>query len=131
MNRVILMGRLTRDPDVRTTMTGKMYARMTLAVDRQVKRDAPQGTPTADFINLLAWDKRAQFASDYLKKGTRILVAGRLQTGTYTDKEGIKRYSVEVVLSDIEFADSKKNAGVDTSVLGTLGNIVNDSEIPL
>ena len=103
MNRVFLCGRLTKDPDVRQTQSGKTFARMTLAVDRLKAKD---GTRQADFISLIAWEKSAEFADKYLTKGQRILVEGRIQTGSY-EKDGEKRYTTDVVCERIEFADSK------------------------
>ena len=103
MNKVVLMGRLARDPDVQTTSTGKLRARFTLAVDRMKSKD---GTRQADFISLIAWEKSAEFAEKYLFKGTKILVEGRLQTGSY-EKDGQTHYTTDVVCERIEFAESK------------------------
>ena len=102
MNEVILSGRLTGDPDVRTTPTGKTVASYTLAVDR---RGAEQ---KADFIHCQAWEKRAEFAEKYLHKGTKIIVTGRIQTGDYTDKNGKKVYTTDVIVENHEFCESKK-----------------------
>jgi single-strand DNA-binding protein len=114
MNKVILMGRLTRDPEVRYT-TGEnnlAIARYTLAVDRRFKRD---GEATADFITCVAFGKSAEFAERYFRQGIKIAVSGRIQTGSYTNKEGQKVYTTEVVVEDQEFAESKaaseQNAG--------------------
>ncbi|MGN0940427.1 MAG: single-stranded DNA-binding protein [Selenomonadaceae bacterium] len=112
MNKVILMGRLARDPDVRSTQSGRTYARMTIAVDRRMSRNAAPGQQTADFINLVAWEQRAEFAGNYLHKGTKIVVEGRLQARSYDAQDGTKRYVTEVVVDNIEFAESKKS---DTS----------------
>ena len=108
MNKVILMGRLTRDPDVRYTSGDKpmALARYTLAVDRRFKRD---GEATADFIGCVAFGRSAEFAEKYLRQGMRIVVAGRIQTGSYTNKEGVKVYTTDVVVEDQEFAESKKD----------------------
>lgn len=103
MNRVILSGNLTRDPEVRYTQNGKAYARMGLAVNRPYSKDA------VDFFNLLAWDKTAEFCGKYLKKGSRILVEGRMQTNSY-EKDGVKYNGVEIIVENIEFAGSKKDA---------------------
>lgn len=111
MNKVILMGRLARDPDVRTTQSGKSVARMTIAADRRMGRNAESGQPTADFLNLVAWERLAEFAGNYLHKGSKILVEGRLQSRSYEAQDGSKRYVTEVNVSDIEFAESKSNAG--------------------
>lgn len=107
MNKVILMGRLTRDPDVRYSSDGKPNARLTLAVDR---RFAKEGQQTADFIGCVAFGKVAEFVQKYLHQGTKITVAGRIQTGNYTGRDGKKVYTTDVVLDEIEFAESK-NAG--------------------
>lgn len=110
MNKVILMGRLTRDPDVRYSTGEKQMtiARYTLAVDRRFKRD---GEPDADFIGCVAFGKTAEFAEKYLKQGTKVVVTGRIQTGSYTNKDGVKVYTTDVVVEDCEFAESKNAAG--------------------
>ncbi len=107
MNKVILMGRLTRDPDVRYTPgdNGSAYARYTLAVDRRGR--SQDGQPTADFINCVAFGKSAEFAEKYLHRGTKIAVTGRIQTGSYTNKEGQKVYTTDVVVEEQEFAESR------------------------
>ena len=108
MNKVILMGRLARDPDVRTTPSGLQVARMTIAVDRRISRAKAQaGQQTADFISLVAWDRTAEFAGQYLAKGRQILVEGRIQTGSYEAQDGTKKYTTDVVAERIEFADSR------------------------
>lgn len=112
MNKVILMGRLTRDPDVRysNTSTGEQMsiARYTLAVDRRfVRRNAGDNQQTADFIQCVAFSRQAEFAEKYLKQGTKIAITGRIQTGSYTNKEGQKVYTTEVVVDEQEFAESK------------------------
>ena len=109
MNKVILMGRLTRDPDVRYS-AGKnstAVARYTLAVDRRFHRD---GDATADFIGCVAFGRQAEFAEKYLRQGTKIAITGRIQTGSYTNREGQKVYTTDVVVEEQEFAESK-NAG--------------------
>ena len=115
MNKVILMGRLTRDPDVRYSAgTGdqqQAYARYTLAVDRRVRRDNNDpNAQTADFISCVAFGRSAQFAEQYLRKGTKIAVTGRIQTGKYTNREGQTVYTTDVVVEDQEFAESKASA---------------------
>ena len=109
MNKAILMGRLTRDPDVRYSQgeNPMAIARYTLAVDRRFKRDGEQ---SADFINCLAFGKSAEFAEKYFKQGTKIAVSGRIQTGSYTNREGVKVYTTEVVIEEQEFAESKAAA---------------------
>ncbi len=108
MNKVILMGRLTRDPDVRVS-TGERsmsIARYTLAVDRRARR-SDSGEQTADFISCVAFDRAAEFAEKYLHQGTKVVVTGRIQTGSYTNKDGQKVYTTDVVVEDQEFAESK------------------------
>ena len=105
MNKVILLGRLARDPDGDTTQSGKRKVRMTIAVDRPKGKD---GTQKADFISLVAWEKTAEFAERYLSKGQRVLIEGKIQTGSY-EKNGEKRYTTDVNVDRIEFADSKKD----------------------
>ena len=109
MNKAILMGRLTRDPDVRYSQGENpiAIARYTLAVDRRFKRDGEQ---SADFINCLAFGRSAEFAEKYFKQGTKIAVSGRIQTGSYTNREGVKVYTTEVVIEEQEFAESKAAA---------------------
>lgn len=106
MNKVILMGRLTRDAEIRSSQGGNptTIARYTLAVDRRFKRDGDQ---TADFINCIAFGKNAEFAEKYFHKGIKVVVTGRIQTGSYTNKDGQKVYTTDVVVEDQEFAESK------------------------
>ena len=106
MNKVVLMGRLTRDPDVRYSQgeTPLAIARYTLAVDRRFKRNGEQD---ADFINCVAFGRTAEFAEKYLKQGTKMVVSGRIQTGSYTNKDGQRVYTTDVVVEDQEFAESK------------------------
>lgn len=106
MNKVILVGRLTRDPEVRYTQGENQtaIARYTLAVDRRFKRD---GEPTADFINCVVFGKSAEFAEKYFRQGLRVAISGRITTGSYTNKDGIKVYTTEVTVEDQEFAESK------------------------
>ena len=108
MNKVILIGRIVRDPEVRyggANNTGAV-ARYTLAVDRKYKKDGEQ---TADFINCVAFGKLAEFAEKYLKKGIKIAVAGRIQTGSYKNKDGNTVYTTDVVVEEQEFCESKSN----------------------
>lgn len=108
MNKVILMGRLARDPDVRTTQSGRQVARMTIAVDRRISRANVQpGQPTADFINLVAWERTAEFANHYLNKGSQILVEGRIQTRSYEAQDGSKRYVTEIIAENVEALGSR------------------------
>ena len=105
MNKVILMGRLTRDPETRNT-NGLAITRYTLAVDRRYKDE--NGETGADFLNIVAFGKAAEFADKYFKKGTKVLVSGRIQTGSYTNKDGNKVYTTDIVVEEQEFAESKK-----------------------
>ena len=110
MNKVILMGRLTRDPEVRYSQgeTPLAIARYSLAVDRRNARGNNGGDEqTADFINCVAFGRAGEFAEKYFRKGTKIAVSGRIQTGSYTNKDGVKVYTTEVVVEEQEFAESK------------------------
>ena len=106
MNKVILMGRLTRDPEVRYSAgeSGTAIARYTLAVDRRFKRD---GEATADFISCVSFGRTAEFAEKYFRQGLKIIVSGRIQTGSYTNRDGQKVYTTEVVVEEQEFAEGK------------------------
>ena len=106
MNRVILMGRLTKEPEMRGEDTN-LVARYTLAVDRKYKRD---DSDNVDFIPCIAFGKGAEFAEKYLKKGIKVVVSGRIQTGSYTNKDGQKIYTTDVIVEEQEFAESKKAA---------------------
>ena len=109
MNKVILMGRLTRDPNVRYTAGDNPMgiARYTLAVDRRIKRE---GEATADFISCIAFGKAAEFAEKYFRQGIRIVVSGRIQTGSYTNRDGNKVYTTDVAVEEQEFAENKNSA---------------------
>lgn len=106
MNKIILMGRLTKDPEVRYSQGNNpmAIARYTLAVDRKFKRD---GEPNADFINCIAFGKNGEFAEKYLRKGIKILIEGRWQSGSYTNRDGQKVYTNDCVVESCEFAESK------------------------
>ena len=110
MNKTILMGRLTRDPEVRYSQgdNASAVARFSLAVDRRFKKDGEQ---TADFINCVAFGKTAEFIEKYGHKGTKFVVEGRIQTGSYTNKDGQKVYTTDVVVEQVEFAESKNSSG--------------------
>lgn len=111
MNKCVLMGRLTRDPEVR--MSGDTaVARFSLAVDRRFKKDGEQ---TADFINCVAFGKTGEFIEKYGRKGTKFVVEGRIQTGSYTNKDGQKVYTTDVVVEQVEFAESKSSADGNTT----------------
>ena len=108
MNKVILMGRLTRDPEVRYSQgeNALAIARYTLAVDRRFNRNNSD-EQTADFINCVAFGRAGEFAEKYFRKGTKVAVTGRIQTGSYTNKDGVRVYTTEVVVEEQEFAESK------------------------
>ena len=110
MNKVILMGRLTRDPEARYSNgeNATAVAHYTLAVDRRFKREGDE--QTADFIRCVCFGKSAEFAEGYLKQGTKIVVSGRIQTGSYTNKEGQRVYTTDVVVEEQEFAESRRAA---------------------
>ena len=111
MNKVILMGRLVRDPEVRYSQgeNATAVARYTLAVDRRFNRN--NGEESADFIGCVAFGRAAEFAEKYLHKGTKLVVTGRIQTGSYTNKDGVRVYTTDVVVEDQEFAESKNASG--------------------
>ena len=110
MNKVILMGRLTRDPEVRYSQgdVATAVARYTLAVDRRFRRE---GEATADFINCVAFGRQAEFAERYLRQGTKIAITGRIQTGSYTNRDGVKVYTTDIIVEEQEFAESKAASG--------------------
>lgn len=114
MNKAILMGRLTRDPEIRYSSNdnSKAIARYTLAVDRRYNRDQEQ---QADFINCVAFGKSAEVAEKYFRKGTKLVVTGHIQTGSYTNKEGQKVYTTDVIIEDQEFAESKGDRSADNT----------------
>lgn len=107
MNKIIICGRLTRDPEIRNTAGGSSVARYSLAVDRRFKKD---GDPGADFFDCVAFGKSAEFAEKYLRQGTKMLVTGRMQQDNYTNKDGQKVYSWTLIVEEQEFAESKKAA---------------------
>ncbi len=116
MNRVILIGRLTRDPDIRYSQNDQTLAiaRYTLAVDRRGRRDGGDGQQTADFISCVAFRQQAEFAEKYLRKGMKIAVTGRIQTGSYTNNAGQKVYTTDVIVEEHEFCESKNAASSGT-----------------
>lgn len=135
MNSVQLLGRLTRDPDVRYTDGGSTVAKFTLAVDRRFKQE---GGDSADFINCIAFGKTAEFIERYVFKGTKIALNGRIQTGSYTNKDGVKVYTTDVVVENVEFAESKNsnsNAGNNSAAPAPNGDFMSipdgiDEELP-
>ena len=122
MNKVILMGRLTRDPEVRYTQTNNtLVASFSLAINRRFAR--PGEERQADFINIVAWSKLGEFCSKYFKKGQQVSVVGRLQTRTWDDEQGQKRYITEVVAEEAYFADSKREGDASNSFDATFGTM--------
>ena len=124
MNRVILMGRLTRDPDIRYSQSGDnmAIARFTLAVDRRGRRDGGNDQQTADFIGCVAFGRAGEFAEKYFRKGTKVAITGRIQTGSYTNKDGVRIYTTDVVVEEQEFAESKNSSGGDGGFAGGNNN---------
>lgn len=112
MNKVILTGRLTANPELRYTQNNVPAARFTLAVNRDYKKENQERE--ADFINIIAWRKLAETVNKYLKKGNRIGIVGKIQTGSYTKQDGSKGYTTDVVISEIEFLESKPKEEVPT-----------------
>lgn len=116
MNKIILMGRLARDPEVSSSTSGTTFARFSIAVDRRFKKE---GEPNADFFNCTSFGKQAEFCEKYLKKGTKILLSGRLENNNYTNKEGQKVYDIRVMVEEIEFAESKNSSESSTASSGS------------
>lgn len=107
MNKVLLIGRLTKDPEIKYTDGGASIARFSTAVDRKFKKE---GEDTADFINCVSFGKTAEFVEKYFHKGNKIVIEGRIQTGSYTNKDGQKVYTTDVIVEQVEFAESKASA---------------------
>ena len=108
MNKVILIGRLTKNPEMRQTQSGTSVCGFTIAVDKRIKQGDEK---KADFINCQAWQKTAEFITKYFEKGNKIAVVGRIETRTWEDKDGSKKYATEVIVEDAEFVESKKSDG--------------------
>jgi single-strand DNA-binding protein len=122
MNKAILMGRLTKDPETRYTQTNNIQVTsFTLAVNRRFTKDGEQ---QADFINIVSWNKTAEFVSKYFRKGQQVGVIGRIQTRNYDDDKGVKHYITEVIAEEVYFADSKKEGQANTTI-----DTTNDFEI--
>ncbi|MDP4177944.1 MAG: single-stranded DNA-binding protein [Bacillota bacterium] len=134
MNKVVLIGRLTKDPELKYTPgTGTAVATFTLAIDRRFSKD---GQKEADFISIVAWSKTAELVANYMKKGSQVGVSGRIQSRTYDAKDGTKRYITEVVADEIQFLDSKRDSsyqsfqGGDRQVAATNTGSSNDFPYP-
>ena len=130
MNKVILIGRLVRDPEIRWTQgqDAKCTARYTLAVDRKIKKDSNQ--QSADFISCVSWGHTAEFVEKYLKKGIKIAAEGRIITGSYTNKDGQMVYSVRVMIDEIEFAESKNASSGNDGGFGGYGGYAGGNSAP-
>ena len=133
MNKIVLMGRLTRDPEVRYTKTDNVQVtNFTLAVNRRFSKQGEERQ--ADFINIVAWNKTAEFVSKYFKKGQQVGIIGRLQTRNWEDEQGQKHYATEVVAEETYFADTKKenNTSVEQELknTGVEVNVIEDSDLP-
>ena len=132
MNKVILVGRLARDPEVRYTQTGKAVASFSLAVSRRFSRTSDQQN-TADFIPVVAWEKLAEICGNNLIKGSQVLVEGRMQVRNYDAQDGTKRYVTEVIADEVEFLDSRKDGQPKPEQQGKSsfdGANIPDEEIP-
>lgn len=132
MNNVSLIGRLTADPELKTTQSGLSIVRFSVAVDRQYTKQGEERQ--ADFINILAWRQTAEFICKYFSKGQRIALTGRIQTGSYTDKDGIKRYAFDVVADNVEFCEPKRNdnnsRAADVEVEDDFADLPDDEDLP-
>ena len=126
MNKVVLMGRLTKEPEMRATQSNTAVCSFSLAVNRRFKQE---GQPDADFINVTAWAKTAEFVSKYFTKGQQVAVVGRIQTRNYDDKDGKKVFVTEVVAEEVYFADSKKEQSNVTTSAGFMA-VEGDSDLP-
>ena len=120
MNKIIIMGRATKDPDISSSASGTTFARFSIAVDRRFKRE---GEPNADFFNCCAFGKTAEFIEKYISKGTKVVVCGRLENNNYTNKDGQKVYDVRIMVEEIDFAESKNSGQSKTE---SKGNDVTD-----
>lgn len=128
MNKVVLLGRLTKDPELRHTATGTEVCSFTLAVDRRYKQEGQQ---QADFINIVAWKKTAEFCGKYFAKGLKVAVSGRLQSRTWDDDQGKKHYVTEVVAEEVDFADGKRDSGGSTSNNSSYSSSSSDGFYPV
>lgn len=130
LNRIIVMGRLTRDPELRRTNSGNAVTSFTVAVDRDFKTQS--GDKETDFIDVVAWRNTAEFVSKYFSKGRMAVVEGRLQLRDWTDKEGNKRRTAEIVADSVYFGDSKRDGGdtVQSEPQGSFSEIEDDGNLP-
>ena len=127
MNKVLLLGRLTRDPEARTTQTNNItVSSFSLAVNRRFVKEGEERQ--ADFINIVAWNKTGEFCNKYFKKGSQVVVVGRIQTRTWDDDQGQKHYVTEVVAEEVYFADTKKDNQTQTAVEGVVVNNIDGTQ---
>ena len=126
MNKIMITGRICRDLELKTLDSGTALTRFSVAVDRRFKKE---GQPTADFFNCIAWGKTAELICQYMAKGSKIGIAGRLQTGSY-DKDGAKVYTTDIVVEEMDFLDSKKDKVESTQSKGDAFEPVDDDELP-
>lgn len=129
MNKVILMGRLTKDPEFRTTGTGTPVASFSIAVNRRFA--AKEAQVQADFFNVTAWSKQAEFVNSYFRKGIQVVVIGRLQNRTWEDQEGKKRYATDVILEETYFAEGKKDSSGSNSTGNNAGEDMDFTHIDI
>ena len=139
MNNVILIGRLTRDPELRYTTSGMAVLRFNLAVDRRMSKEKrqqamAQNQPTADFISCTAWNKTAELIANYMRKGSRLGVEGRIQTGSY-EKDGQRIYTTDVIVNQIEFLDPTNNQNTGQNFGGQSNDVegffpIDDADVP-
>ena len=111
MNKLIIIGNLTRDPELRTTSTGVSVCSFTVAVNRRGRRDDQNGQPEADFFRVTAWRERGEFCAKYFSKGQKVVVVGPVSVQTYTGNDGVMRASLEVTADEVEFASSRNDSG--------------------
>ena len=128
LNRIIVMGRMTRDPELRRTNSGTAVASFTVAVDRDFKPQS--GEKETDFIDVVAWRNTAEFVSKYFSKGRMAVVDGRLQIRDWTDKDGNKRRTAEIVADSVYFGDSKRDGGETVEPKGGFSEIEDDGDLP-
>ena len=126
MNKWIGIGRLTKDPEIRSTATGMQVASFTLAVNRRFAKEEPK----ADFFNVTAWNKTAEFVGKYFTKGQQVLVSGRIENRSWEDNAGVKRYATDVIAEEVEFADSKKEDKEEWKPADKQIDISDESELP-
>lgn len=127
MNRIILTGRLGRDPEIKYTQTGKAVASFSIAVTEKWNAATGEKKERTDWVNIIAWDKLGELCGQYISKGSKVLVEGKLQTRSYDDKNGAKKYVTEIVAQQVEFLDSRK---ADGGGAGGGGSVMDDGDIP-